>query len=382
MQKMQTPQETQINAPCATPASQQNDPRALQETARDAVKETLQETVRDAGQEAAQTNTKKQTRKARKKPAQDGRLKMRFDRFVEIYLDDMGARLKETTMLTKRYILDLKILPYFGEMGMHEITAADVRKWQSDLLRENYSATYLKTINNQLAAIFNYAERFYDLAGNPCKKAGSIGRGKAAEMDFWTKDEYLQFLEGVKDNPMSRMAFQMLFWTGMRIGELLALTPRDIHWKQASVTVNKSYQRIHGKDVITGTKTAKSNRTLTLPAFLLEELRAYLGLQDGQNAAWDDPSLLPQMRIFPVRKSFLTEEMQRGIQHTGVKRIRLHDLRHSHASLLVDMNFSIKEIADRLGHEKVETTLNTYSHLYPNKQAQLAERLNLEYLGA
>jgi integrase len=71
--------------------------------------------------------------------------------------------------------------------------------------------------------------------------------------------------------------------------------------------------------------------------------------------------------------------MLRGVKKTGVKKIRLHDLRHSHASLLVEMNFSIKEIADRLGHEKVETTLNTYSHLYPNKQAQLADRLNGEF---
>ena len=80
-----------------------------------------------------------------------------------------------------------------------------------------------------------------------------------------------------------------------------------------------------------------------------------------------------------MRLLYLTAEMLRGVKKTGVKKIRLHDLRHSHASLLVEMNFSIKEIADRLGHEKVETTLNTYSHLYPNKQAQLADRLNGEF---
>ena len=80
-------------------------------------------------------------------------------------------------------------------------------------------ATYLKTVNNQLAAIFNYASRYYDLKNNPCKKAGSIGKGKADEMVFWTKEEYLQFIEGVKDKPMSYMAFQILYWTGMRIGD-------------------------------------------------------------------------------------------------------------------------------------------------------------------
>lgn len=83
--------------------------------------------------------------------------------------------------------------------------------------------------------------------------------------------------------------------------------------------------------------------------------------------------------MFQFIKSYLTSEMLRGVKNTGVKKIRLHDLRYSHTSLLVEMNFSIKEIADRLGHEKVETTLNTYSHLYPNKQAQLADRLNGEF---
>lgn len=148
---------------------------------------------------------------------QESNLEMRFDKFVEIYLEDMEARLKENTVRTKRYIIDLKILPYFGNRAINEIKAADIRKWQNELLKKGYSETYLKTINNQLSAIFNYAERYYDLQGSPCKKAGSIGKSRAEEMDFWTKEEYLQFLEGVRDKPVSYMAFQLLYWTGVRI---------------------------------------------------------------------------------------------------------------------------------------------------------------------
>lgn len=301
---------------------------------------------------------------------QESNLEMKFDRFVKIYLEDMGARLKENTVQTKKYIINMKILPYFGNRSMNEIKATDIRKWQTIMLKQNYSATYLKTIHNQLAAIFNYAERYYDLQSNPCKKAGSIGRGRADEMDFWTKDEYLQFLAGVSDKPVSYMAFQLLYWTGMRIGELMALTQNDINWKQHTISVNKSYQRIQGRDVITRPKTPKSNRIITLPNFLVEDLKSYTARLYG---------IGPDARIFQFTKNYLNSEMLRGVKNTGVKKIRLHDLRHSHASLLVEMNFSIKEIADRLGHEKVETTLNTYSHLYPNKQAQLADRLNGEF---
>lgn len=205
---------------------------------------------------------------------------------------------------------------------------------------------------------------------NPCKKAGSIGKGKADEMEFWTKTEYLQFVDMVRDKTMSYMAFQILYWTGMRIGELLALTYNDIDFDNNTIKISKSYQRLSGKDLITQPKTQKSNRVVNIPQFLTEELQEYTSKLYG---------MMADERIFHCTKSYMTNEMLRGIKASGVKKIRLHDLRHSHASLLVEMGFTPLEIAERLGHEKIETTLNTYSHLYPNKQAQLAERLDIEF---
>ena len=115
---------------------------------------------------------------------------------------------------------------------MNEIKASDVRAWQNALMKKGYSQTYLKTVNNQLSAIFNYAVKYYDLRDNPCRKAGSIGKSHAGERQFWTKQEFKQFLVTVEDKPEARMAFMLLYWTGMRIGELLALTYNDI-WKNA-----------------------------------------------------------------------------------------------------------------------------------------------------
>ena len=295
---------------------------------------------------------------------------MKFADFWKMYCADMETRLREHTMRTKKYIVELKILPYFGNKRVNDITAADIRQWQNELIKKGYSPTYLKTINNQLSAIFNYAVRYYDLKSNPCEKAGSMGKSKAEEMDFWTGEEFRKFIDSVMNKRLSYMAFMTLYWTGMRLGELLALNPKDVDLKKRTISITKSYQRLGKKDVITPPKTPKSKRVITIPEFLAADIKDYMdSLYDLQE---DD-------RLFPITKYYLEHEMQRGIKESGVKRIRVHDLRHSHASMLIELGFSPLEIANRLGHEKVETTLNTYAHLYPNKQTKLAERLDSEY---
>ena len=295
---------------------------------------------------------------------------MKFENFWKMYYADMETRLREHTMRTKKYIVELKILPYFGNKRVNDITAADIRQWQNELIKIGYSPTYLKTINNQLSAIFNYAVRYYDLKSNPCAKAGSMGKSKAEEMDFWTGEEFRKFIDSVMNKRLSYMAFMTLYWTGMRLGELLALNPKDVDLEKRTISITKSYQRLGKKDVITPPKTPKSKRVITIPEFLAADIKDYMdSLYDLQE---DD-------RLFPITKYYLEHEMQRGIKESGVKRIRVHDLRHSHASMLIELGFSPLEIANRLGHEKVETTLNTYAHLYPNKQTKLAERLDSEY---
>ena len=297
---------------------------------------------------------------------------MKFVDFWKMYCADMETRLREHTMRTKKYIVELKILPYFGNKRVNDITAADIRQWQNELIKMGYSPTYLKTINNQLSAIFNYAVRYYDLKSNPCAKAGSMGKSKAEEMDFWTGEEFRRFIDSVMNKRLSYMAFMTLYWTGMRLGELLALNPKDVDLEKRTIAITKSYQRLGKKDVITPPKTSKSKRVITIPEFLAADIKDYMdSLYDLQE---DD-------RLFPITKYYLEHEMQRGIKESGVKRIRVHDLRHSHASMLIELGFSPLEIANRIGHEKVETTLNTYSHLYPNKQTKLAERLDREYKG-
>ncbi|MCF0138087.1 MAG: site-specific integrase [Oscillospiraceae bacterium] len=303
-----------------------------------------------------------------------GDLDMKFKSFVEHYCEDMRTRLKENTWATKEHIIRTKLVPYFGNLKMNNITAQQIITWQNELINhrdENgkpFSPVYLRSIQSQLSAIFNHAVRYYNLKENPCKKAGGMGKKKNREMLFWTKDEYLKFSEAIMDKPMSFYSFEMLYWCGLREGELLALTPADFDFEKRTVTISKSYQRLNGADLITTPKTEKSNRTITIPMFLADEMQDYLfSLYD---VGEDD-------RMFPVTKSYLHREMDRGSEAAGVKRIRIHDLRHSHVSHLIDLGFSATAIADRVGHESIDITYN-YAHLFPSKQAEMADKLDME----
>lgn len=203
-----------------------------------------------------------------------------------------------------------------------------------------FSPTYLKTIHNQLSVILNHAVNMYGLKDNVARKAGTMGKEENKEMEFWTQDEFQAFLECVADKPISYYAFEMLYWTGIREGELLALTPADFNFEKKTLRINKSYQRLEGKDVITDPKTPKSNRTIVMP-------------------------------------DFLAAEMDRGAKLAGVKRIRIHGLRHSHISLLINLGFSALAIGERVGHEAVDITYH-YAHLFPTVQTDMAAQLETE----
>jgi len=182
---------------------------------------------------------------------------MTFGSLVELYMEDCQSRLKPTTLENKKYVIDLKILPYFKDMPINTITPTTVRKWQNELIssEKNYSQTYLKTVNNQLSAIFNFAMKYYKLPSNPARICGSMGKKNADSMQFWTVEEFKKFIAAVEDKSTSKVAFELLFWTGMRSGELLALTLNDFDFEAQTVSINKNYARMKDEDLILEPKT-------------------------------------------------------------------------------------------------------------------------------
>ena len=302
-----------------------------------------------------------------------GNLGMTFENFVELYRLDRRVRLKESTFTTKDHIIDTKLIPYFGKMSVMEITPTDILRWQNELMAYRnpntgrpYSKSYLRTVHNQISAIFNHAVRFYKLKENPAAIAGSMGSNKSTQTNCWTKEEYLQFAEYMMDDPKGYYAFQMLYWCGLREGEMMALEPGDFDFQKGTVSITKTFHQHGGKQYITEPNTPKSNRVVTMPAFLAQEMEEYLEMVGP---------LKEDKRVFPVSKTYLHNCMTKGSEAMGWKRIRIHDLRHSHVSLLIHMGYSAVAIADRLGHESIDITYR-YAHLFPNIQEDMAGKLD------
>ena len=298
-----------------------------------------------------------------------------FPVLVENYMDDLSTRLKPTTMETKRSIFETKITPYFMNFKVYEIDALAVRLWQNELLKYRdekgnpYSDTYLRSINNQLSAILNYATVYYHLQSNPCKQTGSIGKSDADAMQIWTLDQFERFIE-YEDKAAGRLAFDIFFWTGIREGELLALTIEDFIFNgvdEYHLNISKNFEVVKGTQYLLTPKTDSSNRCIMIPQFLYNEAMEYF-------AALYEPN--PKDRLFYFTKSYLLKEIKRVAHMAGLDPVRVHDLRHSHASLLIEMGFNILMVSQRLGHEKVETTWRTYAHLYPDKERILATKLD------
>lgn len=297
---------------------------------------------------------------------------MKFSVFVrEKYYPFISTRVKRSTMATKKNIIEKHIIPFFGDMMMPEITTREVIEWQNrimsfrDSLGNEFEESFLKTIHNQLSAIFNFAVRHYDLSKNPAAIVGNMGTAERIEMKFWTLEQYQKFREVMQEEPRYYYCFEVLYWGGLREGEMLALTAKDIDFNKKTISITKTYMRLGGEDLVTSPKTPQSIRDVTIPDFLCDELKEYIGL------LYDLDS---EGRLFEMSKSQLTRALRRGAQKAGVPIIRIHDLRHSAASLLIHMGYAPLAIAKRLGHSSIDITYR-YAHLFPTVQGQIADSL-------
>ena len=183
-------------------------------------------------------------------------------------------------------------------------------------------------------------------------------------MKFWTLEQYNQIIQRVTD-PAAHVGLQVLFYSGMRFGELLALTLEDLDFTRNIIHVTKSLQHTSKRDIVTPPKTETGIRKISMPAAIMKEVYAYTQKIYG---------LMPNDRIFTFTKSLISGNMKRSAENLSIPLIRIHDLRHSHVSLLIDMGFTPHLIAERIG-DTVQMVNNTYGHLYPNRHDEVAEKL-------
>lgn len=291
---------------------------------------------------------------------------MSFSAFYEIYIADCKARLKTDTVETKQSKFSSSILPFFSSFYIADITPAHVRQWQNKIMQE-YKPTTQRQLQAQLSALFNFAVKFYGLRKNPARTAGSMGTIKSGRLDYWTLEEFNKAVVYEKDFT-AKTAFILFFYSGLRVGELLALNLEDYNRKEKTITVNKNLAKIRGGIEITTPKTEKANRIIKLPAVAIKQLEQYIDTLYEPKGS--------DRIFFTMNQAFLLKHLKKDAKKADIKQIRLHDLRHSHASLLINNNVNIKAVSDRLGHEDIQTTLNVYTHLYEHQQSNIAELLD------
>ena len=297
-----------------------------------------------------------------------------FEQLIDAFLEEKRVPVRTSTFIGYDLITKRFIRPCFQTKRINEITSADIRAWQNGMLKLDYSQLYLHRVDSVMSAVFKYGVRFFGLKNNPCDHVGTIGESVSRSVNFWTIEEFTRFLPAVTGK-RNRLMFNLLYWTGLRLGELLALTPEDIDLEKGIIRVTKTYRRYHGQDIISPPKTKKSRRVVYINSSLADEIRDYIRTEyNGMNPEIRTNPACGR-RLFPVGVDSFRDALTRAARKAGVKRIKIHDLRHSHASLLINMNVTPLLVSERLGHVKVETTLNTYSHLYPDEQKKIADSL-------
>ena len=291
---------------------------------------------------------------------QEGAPTMSFEALYGLYKNDCTCHLKKSTMISKFAMIDKHILPRFRQLCITEITPATVRAWQTEVLGKGYSQSYCYSLHRQLSAILNFACRYYGLPTNPAARAGSIGRNEVHQA-FWTLDDFHRFAMTLRE-PAQIMLFYLLFWTGCRIGEVLALTWDDVD--ADAIHISKTMSRLRGAPYILAPKTRERVRTVPLRAFISSMLTDYKQLTVDTGP-----------ELFQIASSAAARLLARHAKQAGLERIRIHDLRHSHASMLIQAGVPAIAIAERLGHKNAQTTLRVYAHLYQSTKDEVVSVL-------
>lgn len=292
--------------------------------------------------------------------------KTTFGTIAQQYIEENTPRRRYNTI--KTYTTALKhILPTFENIPISNITEPAIIRWQNEILEKGFSDVYINKIDTVFRTIYKFGAKRCKIPFNPFEDVKKIGKASSKSLHFWTCEQYHVFIHYI-ENPVQKTAFDVLYYCGLRIGELFALTAADVDIENRIIHITKSLQRVKKEDIITPPKSEKGIRDITIPDFLTNELEIYMSmLYDCKG----------ETRLFEISKQALYYPMKKYSAIAGIPKIRIHDLRHSHVALLIEKGISPLAIAERLGHEDIQVTLGTYGHLYPNKQREIADILEL-----
>lgn len=298
-----------------------------------------------------------------------------FKTFVEdIYLPWYKTQVKESTY-KNRYSTIQKHFAYFYRKKVNEIDPIHVQTWQLKLAKE-FSPNYVRIVQGMLAVAFDRAIILGLCERNPARMVGNV-KSKKVKVDFWTLEEFQKVIsllyKGDYYEHYLFISFWLLFMTGMRIGETAALQWDDIDFETGLLSITKTlYYKSMTEYKFVEPKTQASKRTIVIDEDTIRELKEW---KEVQQKVLKDCNFVISYSGIPTSKHTLPRALEKLAGLAGIHRIKIHALRHSHASLLISMGENPLIIKDRLGHEKIQTTLGTYGHLYPNSNFEVAKKL-------
>lgn len=298
-----------------------------------------------------------------------------FQQYIEeTYLPWYKTQVKESTYINRRSTIQ-KHFAYFYKMATDEIEPIHVQNWQLKLAKE-FSPNYIRIVQGMLSIAFDRAVVLGIAKKNPSRMIGNI-KGKKTRVDFWTLEEFKKVIsllyKGDYYEHYLFISFWLLFMSGMRIGEAAALQWSDINLETGLLSITKTlYYKTMDDYKFVEPKTQSSVRTIYIDADTLTELKAW---KTVQKKVLKDCDLVLSYNGIPTSKHTLPRALEKLAGLAEVHRIKIHALRHSHASLLISMGENPLLIKERLGHEKIQTTLGTYGHLYPNTNLEVANKL-------
>ena len=298
---------------------------------------------------------------------------LNFQEAAQNYLEWYEPRRKESSVKVIKNIINNHLKQEFGKKKIIKITPKDVMNYQNKIIGL-YSADFLDKIHTTLSAVFNFCIKFHDLSKNPARIAGNFEVEKKKRINFWVLEEFKEFIS-VVDELIYEAFFMTMYYSGARKGELLALTWKDVIFDNNIIEINKT---LDSKRNVTTTKTPSSTRQILMPTFVMDKLR------ELKKDAAETASVKSSHVVFghfhdSISTSTLDRRFNKFKKLSGVKSIVMHEFRHSHASYLINKNVGPGVVAERLGHKSVATTLDTYSHLYPNKQFEAVETMEDDF---
>ena len=306
-------------------------------------------------------------------------------KLYEEYIAAKRHEVRESSLDKKMSVLKNHVLAYFSDTKLDKLTAPVLQKWKQNIEELGLSIRMRKNIYGNFRAMLNFGVKMEYIAKNPLLKVGNFQAPleEVKEMDFYTPEEFRAFIGAARKHAEENTSdisawgyyvfFCIAFFMGMRKGEINALTWEDIRGDEISITKSMS-QKLGGGDKITPPKNKSSIRSIRIPDPLKEVLEEHRTRCRAMNGFRDSYNLCGGIRA--LRDSSISNMNELFSRNADVKKIRIHDFRHSHASYLVNEGINIQEIARRLGHADVSITLRTYSHLYPKESERALNALN------